>query len=104
MVRIVCVMVWIELWSVCVVTGGKVVVHALRMVWLQAVTEGECAVRACERGAVRCARSACERRRRRRRRARAVRGSVACSARRGRPHRSVELMPAMPGPRLSRAA
>ncbi|CAG5041780.1 unnamed protein product [Parnassius apollo] len=41
---------------------------------------------------------------RRRRRARAVRGPVACSARRGRPHRSVEQEPAMPGPRLSRAA
>lgn len=41
---------------------------------------------------------------RRRRGARAVRGSVACSARRGRPHRSVEQEPAMPGPRLSRAA
>ncbi|KAJ0180987.1 hypothetical protein K1T71_003072 [Dendrolimus kikuchii] len=36
--------------------------------------------------------------------ARAVRGPVACSARRGRPHRSVEQEPAMPGPRLSRAA
>lgn len=38
------------------------------------------------------------------RRVRVVRGSVACSERRGRPHRSVEHKPAMPGPRLSRAA
>lgn len=37
-------------------------------------------------------------------RARAVRGLVACSARRGRPPRSVEQQPAMPGPRLSRDA
>lgn len=48
----------------------------------------------------------CARRARRRgpRGVRAVRGSVACDARRGRPHRSVEQEPAMPGPRLSRAA
>lgn len=55
-----------------------------------------CAVRAVR--ARRCGRA------RATERARAVRGSVACSARRGRPHRSVEQKPAMPGPRLSRAA
>lgn len=54
-----------------------------------------------------CARGAEVRAQRRRARARAVRGPVACSARRGRPHRphrSVEQEPAMPGPRILRAA
>lgn len=76
-------------WAVC----GVVPVHAAAGRRPKARRHGA----ACQRGAG-------VRAHRRRRQARAVRGSVACSARRGRPHRSVEQKPAMPGPRLSRAA